>query len=130
MPQENIFQENSDPSDQRYFPRWTVKSRVILRIGDNKKTINALTEDLSCSGASIWTEEIIQGRQPINMTVFLTEGTKVKLQGKIIWYRRLENKTKMGISFHNTTADAADLILEHAFRVNPDGYQEHFFKGW
>lgn len=128
--EKRISEDKNDPSDQRYFPRWTVKSKVLFRIGDRRKSHQAQTEDLSCSGASIWTEEIIDGRQPIDMTVYLTEGTKVKLQGKIIWYRRLNNKTKMGVSFYNTTADAADLILNHAFRVDPKGYQEHFFNGW
>ena len=130
MSDEEITEEKRDPVDERYFPRWAVKSRVLFRIGDGKKSHTAHTEDLSCSGASLWTDEIIEGRQSIDLTVFLTEGTKIKLQGNIIWYRRLENKTKMGISFYNTTADAADIILEHAFRVDPNGYREHFFGGW
>jgi hypothetical protein len=130
MTQENPSAEKIDPTDQRYFPRWNVQSRVIYHLGDERKSREAHTEDLSCSGASLWMDEIIQGRQPIDLTVYLTDTTKIKLQGNIVWFQRCENKTKVGITFFNTTSDTADLILEHAFRVDPQGYREHFFGGW
>jgi hypothetical protein len=130
MTNEPQDQNESNHSDHRYFPRWEVKSKAHFRLGQNPKNYEAFTQDLSCSGACLWTDELIEERQPIVLTLYLPDGHKVKLEGNVLWYKRKNNKTQLGVSFHNIPEEAADTILDYAFNVDPHAYHKHFFDGW
>ena len=121
---------NDSASDQRYFPRWEVTNRVLYHTEKDTQLHKGTTKDLSCSGACIQTEKILTPGRKLTMTVWLSTGVKVNLQGTVAWVKMEGEKNFIGIDFFNTSQEAQDLILEHAFELNQDKLTNHWFKGW
>ena len=126
----NVATPKPNHSDKRYFPRWEIQNRVSYRRLTNHKTHTGYTQDLSCTGACLLINEVICPQEELFLTVYLSRDKKVELQGRIIWTTPIDKKTKLGIHFFNTPPQVADIILEHAFRLNPTRYRQHLFEGW
>ena len=121
--------ETSD-TDQRYLPRWEIKNRVFYSLDSDQHPKEALTKDLSGTGVCILTRESIIPHQKIQLTIYLSEVTMVKVQGNIVWIKPAVNQNQIGINFHEISDQAQELILQHAFEINKAGVLKHWFDGW
>ena len=123
--------QGSSPRDElRYFPRWHVDDRVIFQLDGGREHYDGQTKDLSCAGACIISSERVEPRQKINITVYLSEDTKIKLNGYVLWVGSDQGRVCMGVSFYDTPDAIQDLILQHAFKINKDQVLKQWYKGW
>ena len=120
----------TESNDSRYFPRWAVENQVVYQIESDDRTRMGTTCDLSCAGACISIENAISPAQKIRLTIFLSHGVTVDLNGRIVWLKPSTEKNYLGIQFLNTTHYAQELILNHAFNLDKKKIVKSWFKGW
>ena len=121
---------HEDGPDQRYLPRWEVKNRVICRVDKEKKPIECASRDISCCGACISCDEKFDVKQKVKLTIYLSEKTSVQVEGEIVWNKPAEGENLVGVMFANTSEQAQELILQHAFEVKKQEVINHWYKGW
>ena len=119
-----------DVMDRRYFPRWAVENRVIYTVESSKTPQEAKTKDLSGAGACLWVKEPLELNQKMKLIIYLSENVTVRLNAQVTWAKQCGNQNYAGVSFYNTSLQAQDLILEHAFDLDREQFVQHFFKGW
>jgi c-di-GMP-binding flagellar brake protein YcgR len=109
-------------SDHRYLPRWEVNNRVLYHIEPNHESHHGQTCDLSYAGARISTTTKPDIAQQIDMTVFLAPHSPIKIKGHVLWTRETDaqHSVEMGVRFDNPDPQTQDLILQHAFEMNPN----------
>ena len=121
----------TNDDDKRYFPRWAVENRVLYQLEDKPSTFKAHTKDLSCAGACLSTHEELLPKTRIKLTVFLSSEQTIYLQGIVCWTRHSENShSQVGVTFENVPARVQEIILDHAFELNPQALKNQWFKGW
>ena len=120
----------SNSSDQRYFPRWEVSNRVLYQLERRADISQGKTKDLSCAGACIRVDEPID-KQRIKLTLFLNGNTSIAVEGDVLWHRPSDDgNVEVGISFHELSPQAQEVILQYAFEVNRQEVVNHWFDGW
>ena len=113
------------PTDQRYLPRWEVRNRVTCHLEKHNKIFDAETKDLSCSGVCILTSEPVRLSQRLKLTIYLSKYKSVTVMGTVVWIKPMQGNKLIGVHFYNTTEDAHETILEHAFELNRDELVKH-----
>ncbi len=127
---ENLQQKPQDSSDERYFPRWEVKNRVLFQLENDLETIQAQTRDISCAGARLSIQKKLSPHQKLKLVIFLANDTYVSVNGSVVWEKTVKGEDLIGVHFFNTSTHIQDLILKHAFELNKEGMMQHLFKGW
>lgn len=125
-------QKPNPPSDQRYFPRWNVNNRVIYHaetIPDHQLR-HGHTKDLSCAGACLYLKEFLSPQQKITLNIHLSPGTNLDLRATVVWQKAEDMTYLTGVVFHETSDEAQQQILEHAFEYDRSRVLEHWYKGW
>lgn len=122
--------EETSEADQRYLPRWEIRNRVLYSLDSDQYPKEGRTKDLSGTGVCILTRENIIPHQKIQLTIYLSEGTMVKVQGNVVWVRPSTIENQLGINFREISDDAQELILQHAFEINKSEVLKHWFNGW
>ena len=117
-------------SDQRYFPRWEVTNRVSYKLDHDEISHKGYTVDLSCAGACLSVDTYFEPNQKLNLTIYLAKGKMVNVGGRIPWAKKENSHVRLGIDFQETSPEAQDLILRHAFELNRNEIVNHWFKGW
>ena len=117
-------------NDMRYFPRWDVNDPVLYQLDGEQESHEGQTKDISCAGACITGAGNVSPRQKIKMIVELAEGIKIKLNAYILWVKIEDNHSEMGVTFYDTPDDVQNLILQHAFELDRDGFLKQLYKGW
>ncbi len=117
-------------NDMRYFPRWDVSDPVLYQLDGEREPHEGQTKDISCAGACITGSGDVSPRQKIKMIVELAEGIKIKLNAHILWVKIENNHSEMGVTFYDTPDDVQNLILQHAFELDRDGFLKQLYKGW
>ena len=132
MGSEASEQKPNPPSDQRYFPRWNVNNRVLYRseTTPDHQFHHGHTKDLSGAGACLYLKEFLPPQQKITVSLHLSPKTTLDLRAKVIWQRAEEMSYLTGIAFFETTDDAQQQILAHAFEFDHAKVLEHWYKGW
>jgi len=130
MSEQGQKQKLSQGRDMRYFPRWNVSGRVLYHVDWDKEPREGKAKDISCAGACIIGEKYIEPFQKIDLTVYLTEETKIKLNGHVQWVRSHDDSLQMGVIFYDTPDHVQELILQHAFEVDREQMIKQWFKGW
>lgn len=130
MGSEASEQNPNTASEQRYFPRWNVRNRVLYRSESDPHPRYGHTKDLSCAGACVYLEEHLSPRQRVTLNIHLSPKTVVGLHGTVIWQDVSASPYLTGISFYGTSDDAQGVILEHAFDLDRKKILEHWYKGW
>ena len=130
MGSEPLEQNQNAASDHRYFPRWDVRNRVLYKSESDPHPRYGHTKDLSCAGACVYLEERLSPHQRVTLNIHLSPKTVVGLQGTVIWQDVATSPYLTGISFYETSDDAQEVILEHAFGLNRKKILEHWYKGW
>ncbi|OGX18626.1 MAG: hypothetical protein A2Y04_03690 [Omnitrophica WOR_2 bacterium GWC2_45_7] len=117
-------------SDGRYFPRWQVQNRVLYQLENEAQMYEGSTKDLSCAGACLCVDKEIKLNQKINLTVYLSDKERVTLTGEVMWSKQENQYNQIGVIFFNTSSQAQDLILQHAFEINKEELMKHWYKDW
>jgi hypothetical protein len=130
MSDQNLEHPSSHEPDLRYFPRWEVKNRVLYRIEKDDEIHEGTTKDISCAGACIIGDAKITLHQKIKLTVQLSEGITIKLNGRILWVKSDIDQPEMGVSFYDTPDEIQDSILQHAFELDKGRVLKQWYKGW
>lgn len=117
-------------ADKRYLPRWEVKNRVAYRLDNDRELREGQTRDISCTGACISVNEYLKPNQKVNMTIYLTDGKSINLDGRVIWIKLSEYENEIGIQFENMESKSQELILDHAFELDHNKLVDYWFKGW
>ena len=120
----------SNPMDQRYLPRWEVNNRVSLKVNNETKQREALSKDISCSGACIFIDELVKPKQKVVMKIALSKTVFAEVRGTIVWTRNEQNQILAGVMFENTPKETQELILHYAFELNREALIKHWFSGW
>jgi hypothetical protein len=116
-------------SDLRYFPRWEVNNRVLYQFENEYDLHQGRTRDLSCVGARLRAEAPFETRK-ISLTIFLSPRISVTVQGRVLWVSGDHGNSEAGITFENVSQEAQDMILQHAFEMDPDSVVNRWFEGW
>lgn len=116
-------------SDLRYFPRWEVSNRVLYQFENECDLHQGRTMDLSCVGARVRADSSFKA-QKIRMTIFLSPRVSVAVQGRVLWSRKDNETAEAGITFENVSQETQDLILKHAFKMDPASVVDRWFEGW
>ena len=117
--------------DKRYFPRWPVENRVLYQLEDKSNTFKAHTKDLSCAGTCLSIHEDLLPKTRIKITIFLSADQTIYLHGTVCWSHHNENSHRnVGVTFENVPAHVQEIILDHAFELNPQALKNQWFKGW
>lgn len=125
------YQKNKENNaDERYFPRWEARNRVVYQRPLHASSNEGHTKDLSCAGACIFVKEPLPLRQRLKLTIYLSPRTKLDIQGTVVWQNASSPPFQTGIAFYNTPHEAQDMILEHAFEINRRKITDYWFKGW
>ena len=122
--------DNAAASDQRYFPRWTVEDRVFYKLAPDSPPRVGVTKDLSCAGACVYLNEALAQDRQISLKIQLAPKTIVTLNGKVMWQKAAEAMYLTGVSFYETSDEAQEQILQHAFKVDRKKVVAHWFSGW
>jgi len=117
-------------SEQRYLPRWEVENRVVCRLGEEKRSIECLSKDLSCSGTCIKSEEKLEAKSKVKLTIFLSKETSVQVEGEIVWNKPSDGKSLSGVVCANTSEKVQQVILNYAFEMKREDLINHWYKGW
>lgn len=117
-------------ADQRYLPRWNVKNRVKYALCDRDGINEGTTQDLSCAGACLKSEELLMPGQELRMKIFLDEENAVEVLGHVVWNRLSSDGRYAGVHFDTASPECQDTILNYAFEINPDTMVKHWFSGW
>ncbi len=123
-------QKQNPPSDQRYFPRWNVNNRVLYKHDSTPQLRHGHTKDLSCAGACLYLKEFLPLQQKITLSIYLSPKTGIDLQATIIWQKAEDMAYLTGVAFYETSDEAQQQILEHAFQSERPKILEHWYKGW
>lgn len=125
-------QKKNPLSDQRYFPRWNVNNRVLYRpeSGSELQLHHGHTKDLSCAGACLYLKEFLPPQQKIALNIHLSPGTNLDLRATVVWQKAEAMSYWTGVTFHDTSDEAQQQILEHAFEFERSKVLEHWYKGW
>ena len=116
--------------DQRYFPRWQVKNRIVYRLEGEAKVHEACSCDLSCTGVSLIGGMPLVNDQKLKLQIYLTEDKSVEVEGHPVWTKETEAGHVIGINFTNLNTAIQDKILEYAFELNKKDIVKHWFEGW
>lgn len=122
--------DKKNNADERYFPRWEARNRVVYQRPSQASSNEGHTKDMSCAGACIYVKEPLPLRQKLDLTIYLSPRTKVAVQGTVVWQNASIPPFQTGITFYNTPQEAQDMILEHAFGINRRKITDYWFKGW
>lgn len=119
-------------SDKRYFPRWAVRNRTMFRLhGENQLWHEVQTRDLSCAGVCLATDRNLVLGQSLRLKIYLSDEVVIAVDGHVAWIRAMDlNESLMGVIFTNITKEDQDVILNHAFDLNPEKLNDLWFKGW
>lgn len=117
-------------SEKRYFPRWEVATPVSYSSQDCPESQKGYTKDLSCAGACIAAHEVFLLSQKLNLSIHLSQTKTVEVQGQVVWQNIFHPPYTTGITFYNTTDEAQDSILSHAFHIDKKKVFEHWYDGW
>ena len=123
-------QNYSGGSDQRYIPRWISANRATYQFEDDPAIHEGRTKDLNCAGACITSDHHFEKNQKVKLTIYLNDRTPVKVDGRIVWTKFSNKDTEIGIDFSNTSDEAQELILKHAFEIDKNNLIKHWYKGW
>ena len=47
-----------------------------------------------------------------------------------MWSKQENQYNQIGVIFFNTSSQAQDLILQHAFEINKEELMKHWYKDW
>lgn len=130
MGSESAEQNQNAASDQRYFPRWDVQNRVLYSSESDPHLRHGHTKDLSCAGACVYLHERLSPRQKVRLNIHLSPKSVVGLHGTVIWQDAATSPYLTGISFYETSDEAREVILQHAFDLDRNKILEHWYKGW
>lgn len=122
--------KSDNSNDQRYFPRWHVERRLVFHQGPQTNSQEAKTIDLSCAGVRFKTDEDIAVGQKIKMTIHFSLESFAELNGKVLRVDGDGNVKQVGVQFYNTTEEAQETILEHAFEFDREKMSQNFFRDW
>ena len=117
-------------TDQRYFPRWEVKNRVVYQTATEEVETECESKDLSCAGICIATKEKLTPQQRVKLTIYLAQEKMVNVEGNVIWNRPWGTRNFAGIVFANMSVATQELILRHAFTIKKNEVIHHWFEGW
>ena len=113
----------SNPQDRRYLPRWDAANRVIYRKKQDESIHECQSKDINCSGAAIWTEEEIPTQEKINLTVFLSKDVFFSVDATVLWKKKRDDQTLVGVRFDAVAEEIRDLIFNYAFEYNKAKYK-------
>lgn len=130
MSDQSLEPISSTASDSRYFPRWEVGEHVLCQLDGEDEAREGKTKDISCAGACIVGDWHIAPHQKVKLTIQLSKGVKVRLNAHILWVRSNTDQREMGVTFYDTSDEAQDLILQHAFKLDKEKVVKQWFKGW
>jgi len=130
MGSEASEQKTNPPSDQRYFPRWNVNNRILYKHDSTPQPRHGHSKDLSCAGACLYLKEFLPPQQKITLNVFLSPKTSIDLRATVVWQKAEDMAYLTGIAFYETSDEAQQQILEHAFQLERPKILEHWYKGW
>ncbi len=116
--------------DKRYFPRWQVNNRVFYKLDNDDDFRECQSRDLSCAGACLFTEEDIPTDRQVKLTIHLSSGTSVEVEGRILRSDPIEGGHLAGVAFTNIGQKSQDTILKYAFEIKKEDLVKHWFKGW
>jgi len=101
-------------SEKKHLKRYIKSLRV--RYGLEKPEKLAFTEDISMTGLSIRTHEVVKPGSVIATEVYLTDDTKIQLQGCVTWAKKLPpamvgetKKAGMGIKIVEFLSDGESV---------------------
>lgn len=117
-------------SDQRYFPRWDVKNRVLYKLEKDQQPHEGYTKDLHCAGLCLRVDDQLRPKQKLKLTVHLANETTIQAEGTVMWIKDLGDHREAGISFSQLSDLAKNLIFEYAFQVRKKDVIRQWFKGW
>ena len=132
MGSEPSDQRQNPHSDQRYFPRWNVNNRVLYKTesSPDQQFHHGHTKDLSGAGACLYLKEFLPTNQKITLNIHLSPKTTLDLRARVIWQKAEDLAYLTGIAFYETSDEAQQQILEHAFEFDRPKVLEHWYKGW
>ena len=122
--------KSREPADQRYFPRWQVKNRVLYQLENQLETFETQTLDLSCAGACLNLPKSIDPNKKIKLVIYLSSTKFINVNGEIKWANSSKGQPQAGVHFENTSLKTQDAILQHAFEIRPDQVIHHWYGGW
>lgn len=108
----------ADRSDKRYFPRWQVKKLALCSFKKNTQTLEAMTVDLSCTGACLQTNVPIPLKTKIKTTIHLSKTKTVQLTGGVVWHKPSKDGHLYGIKFSKMNTSSENLLFCYAFNIN------------
>ena len=132
MDSQSPEQNQKEPADQRYFPRWNVNNRVLYKSeSDPDHSLrHGHTKDLSGVGACLYLKEFLPPCQKITLGIHLSPKATIDLRATVVWQKAEDLAYLTGVAFYETSDEAQQLILEHAFELDRKKLLEHWYKGW
>jgi len=116
--------------ERRYLPRWEVNNRVICRLDSTPEALECRSRDLSCAGIEIISQQSLQPRQKVNLTICLTETKALDVTGHVVWQRAASVGNISGVVFENVPQEIQDAILKYAFEFKKKDVINHWYEGW
>jgi len=126
----NSHNSSDSGADQRYFPRWQVRNRILYRFDGETNYIEARSCDLSCAGVSLVSPQSVKTFQRLKLRIYLFEDDHIEVEGHPVWSRETAEGHLTGITFLNTSSHIQEKILQYAFEIKKDDVVNRWFEGW
>ena len=114
----------------RNLPRWSTENRVLFRLENDSIFKEALSKDITTSGACLYCQEEIKSSSKLTLLIYLTDDLAVEVGGTVLWNKNIASNNLIGVRFENTSPQVQEMILQYAFESKKDDLTRHWFKGW
>ena len=121
--------QNDHSDDYRYFPRWEVANKITYKHENGVNFHECLSHDISNTGLCMRTYERIKPNERLAMTIELTDGVSVQVNGRSLWQKDGDRDFLVGIRFEEISEKVQDMIFNCAFESHPQQFQQKWFEG-
>lgn len=126
----NLKQANHQINgDHRYFPRWEVANKITYKHESGVNFHDCVSRDISNTGICLRTYEKIQPKQKILMTVELSDGISIQVQGRAMWEQINGKDFLVGVRFEDISEKVQEMIFNCAFESQKGQFQEKWYEG-
>ncbi len=115
--------------DYRYFPRWEVANKITYKHENGVNFHECVSRDISNTGICLRTYEKVQPEQKLLMTIELSDGVTIQVQGRAIWGKIDERDFLVGVHFEDISEKVQEMIFNCAFESRKDQFQQKWYEG-
>ncbi|MDP8265099.1 MAG: PilZ domain-containing protein [Candidatus Aceula lacicola] len=126
----NLKQSSRQQSDDgRYFPRWEVANKITYKHERGVNFHECVSRDISNTGVCLRTYEKIQPQEKLLMTIELSDGASIQVQGRALWEKHDAKDFLVGLRFEDISEKIQEMIFNCAFECQKGQFQEKWYEG-